>query len=53
MTDTRDAQQIAWDAINALRTAAYRLQDNHHDETGENLNAQADALADALMTTHA
>jgi hypothetical protein len=49
MPDTRDARQIAWDAINALRTAAYHLQDEHHDETGEDLNA----VADALMTTHA
>lgn len=50
MTDTR---AIAWDAIRALRTAAYRLQDEHQDETAEDLAAQADALADALMTTRA
>lgn len=53
MTDTRDANQIAWDAIRALRDAAYRLQTDHHDETGEDLSNQADALADALMTPRA
>jgi predicted HAD superfamily Cof-like phosphohydrolase len=50
MTDTLD---IAWAAIRALRTAAYRLQDEHQDEAGEDLIAQADALADSLMTTRA
>jgi hypothetical protein len=53
MTDTRDVRQIAWDSIRALRDAAARLQLDHQDPTAEDLFVRADALADALMTTHA
>lgn len=53
MTDTRDARQIAWDSIRALRDAAARLQLDHQDPTAQDLLAQADALADSLMTTRA
>jgi hypothetical protein len=47
-TEPRDARQIAWDSIRALRDAAARLQLDHQDPTAEELFVRADALADAL-----
>lgn len=53
MSDTRDARQIAWDAIRELRAAAYSLSLDHHDPAAETMLETADKLADDLMTSRA